>query len=119
MRRVGRVLTSLGLVLLVFLAAVVIWYLVESLSGSGRAWRLVMAAFMSLVIGWFGIGYFRQLQHPPPPELPPIDVHPSLRLAYVCEMCGLELSVLKAAKEKAPKHCGEEMVLIRRPPDQH
>ena len=41
--------------------------------------------------------------------------HPGLRLAYVCDMCGLELAVLKVAKERAPKHCGETMTLVRRP----
>jgi hypothetical protein len=44
-------------------------------------------------------------------------VHPGLRLAYVCDMCGLELAVLKVAKERAPKHCGETMTLVRRPPE--
>jgi hypothetical protein len=29
-------------------------------------------------------------------------------------MCGLELAVVAVAKERAPKHCGEAMVLVRR-----
>jgi hypothetical protein len=29
-------------------------------------------------------------------------------------MCGLELAVVAVAKERAPKHCGESMVLVRR-----
>jgi hypothetical protein len=40
-------------------------------------------------------------------------------LKYVCTMCGLELKVEKAARDKAPTHCTEPMVLVReggRPP---
>lgn len=79
-------------------------------SGIGR---LLVAAGMGIGIAWFGIGYFRQLTHPPPPEPTPVQVDPHLRLAYICEMCGLELAVVMAAKEKPPKHCGEPMVLVR------
>ena len=33
-------------------------------------------------------------------------------LRYVCTMCGLELKVEKAARDKAPTHCMEPMVLV-------
>lgn len=75
--------------------------------------RLVVGSALALATAFFGVGYFRQLAHPPPPDPEPADVHPSFRLAYVCEMCGMELAVLKVAREKAPKHCGEAMVLVR------
>lgn len=45
-------------------------------------------------------------------DAPPEDVPETISLSYVCEMCGLELAVVKVAKEKAPKHCGEEMKLV-------
>ena len=67
------------------------------------------------VVASLGIGYFRQVGNPPPPDPEPIAVNPGLRLAYVCDMCGLELAVLKVAKDRAPKHCGETMTLVRRP----
>ncbi len=76
--------------------------------------RILIAMAMSVLIAAFGIGYFRQLGNPPPPEAEPVAVDPRLRLAYLCEMCGLELAVVIAAKDKAPKHCGEEMALVRR-----
>jgi hypothetical protein len=85
------------------------------ISGTGR---ILFAAAMAIAIAVFGIGYFRQLTHPPPPDPAPMEVDPRLRLAYVCEMCGLELAVVMAAKEKPPKHCGEPMVLVRRWEDQ-
>ena len=65
--------------------------------------------FLAFGVASLGIGYFRQLANPPPPDPEPVEVHPGLRLAYVCEMCGLELAILKVARDKAPKHCGEEM----------
>lgn len=40
-------------------------------------------------------------------------------LKYICSVCGLELRVEKAARDKAPSHCMEPMVLVReggRPP---
>jgi hypothetical protein len=77
-------------------------------------WRFAVAALMGLAIAWVGIGYFRYLTNPPPPEPGPVQVDPRLRLSYLCEMCGLELAVVAVAKERAPKHCGEAMVLVRR-----
>lgn len=76
--------------------------------------RVVVAMAMAVAIASFGIGYFRQLGNPPPPDPDPVAVDPRLRLSYLCEMCGLELAVVMAAKDKAPKHCGEEMALVRR-----
>lgn len=77
--------------------------------------RYVVGGVMGLIIAWFGIGYFRYMGNPPPAELEPMQVDPRLRLAYMCEMCGLELAVVAVAKERAPTHCGELMVLLRRP----
>jgi hypothetical protein len=82
------------------------------ISGTGR---VLIAAGMALGIAWLGIGYVRQLTNPPPPDPTPVQVDPRLRLAYVCEMCGLELAVVMAAKDKPPKHCGEPMILVRQP----
>ncbi|MGQ0679238.1 MAG: hypothetical protein ACT4OM_06225 [Actinomycetota bacterium] len=76
--------------------------------------RYVVGGLMGLVIAWFGIGYFRYMGHPPPAETEPVQVDPRLRLGYVCEMCGLELAVVAVSKERAPRHCGEAMVLVRR-----
>ena len=62
----------------------------------------------------------RFLQHvmaaPPDPEITDVADYD---LKYVCTMCGLELKVEKAARDKAPTHCMEPMELIReggRPP---
>lgn len=85
------------------------------LSSSARGFvRFLIAAALGVAIAIGGIGFFRQFANPPPPEPPPSDVPPEYGLVYVCDICGLELSVLKAAKEIAPKHCGEAMALLQR-----
>jgi hypothetical protein len=109
---VWRILKRLLVAIAIFLAVVALWFVVGNVSS--RFVRLGVAGVMSLGIAWLGIGYFSQLGHPPPPEAPPTDVHPGLRLAYLCEMCGLELAVVKVAKDRAPRHCGEPMTLTRR-----
>jgi hypothetical protein len=103
-----RVIVGLGL----FFVIVFLWFLVGAVES--KLIRLLVAAVMALAIAWIGIGYFLQLGNPPPPEAPPTEVHPGLRLSYLCEMCGLELAVVKVAKDRAPRHCGEAMTLTRR-----
>lgn len=100
-----------GLILATVLAVAALLYLSNAARGF---WRLLIAVILGIGIAIFGIGFFRQFGNPPPPEEPPTEVPAEFGLVYVCEMCGMELSVVKAAKEKAPKHCGEEMILVRR-----
>jgi hypothetical protein len=95
-------------------AAVAVTLLLIALGRVSGIARGVVAVLMGLGIAVFGIGYFRFLTNPPPPDLEPLQVDPNLGLAYVCEMCGLELAVVAVAKERAPKHCGESMILLRR-----
>jgi len=108
----GTVIRVLLLVLVAMIALSIVWFLSGAL-GSPIA-RVFVGAGLFLVVATLGIGYFRQVGHPPPPDPTPVAVHPGLRLAYVCDMCGLELAVLKVAKDRAPKHCGETMILVRR-----
>ncbi|MCA1840425.1 MAG: hypothetical protein ABR507_04070 [Actinomycetota bacterium] len=111
----GKLLLRIAGGILLAVAVMVVASLLLFAAGGARGiFRLVIAGAMGLSIAWFGVGYFRQLGNPPPPDPEPTEVHPSLRLAYVCEMCGLELAVVKVAKDKAPRHCGEGMVLVQR-----
>ncbi len=107
----ARVVVGILLVGAITVAGTLLLMAVGSVSGVLRG---LVAALMGLGIAIFGIGYFRFLTNPPPPEPEPVKVDPRLRLAYVCEMCGLELAVVAVAKERAPKHCGEAMILLRR-----
>ena len=120
----GRIPPSvqmLGRIARVFLAALavmiglsVVWLVSGALDSF--VLRVIVGLILFLVVASLGVGYFRQVANPPPPDPVPTEVHPGLRLAYVCEMCGLELAVLKVARDRAPKHCGETMLLVRRPP---
>ena len=110
-RLLVRVVVGILLLIVITVVGTLLLLAVGSVSGVARA---AVAALMGLGIASFGIGYFRFLTNPPPPDVEPVKVDPRLRLAYVCEMCGLELAVVAVAKEKAPKHCGEQMVLLRR-----
>ena len=99
------------LVVAIFIVAVVLWFLSSSVTGS--FWRFLIAAAMGIGIAVFGIGFFRQLGAAPPD--PAVEtVPPEYRLAYVCDVCGMELSVIKVAREKPPKHCSEEMILVQK-----
>lgn len=111
LRMALRILLVIFAVAGVIMAASLLMLLVSNAAGF---MRVIVAMVMAVAIAMFGIGYFRQLGNPPPPEPEPVAVDPRLRLAYLCEMCGLELAVVMAAKDKAPKHCGEPMILVRR-----
>lgn len=107
---VGRV--AAGVALLVVVAAGITG-LVTVIGDIGGVARWLAGGAMGLAIAAFGAGYFRYLANPPPPDPEPMRVDPELRLAYVCEMCGLRLAVVEVARERAPRHCGEAMVLIK------
>ncbi len=109
----GRIIRVFLVAFGVMIALTIVWFLSGVLDSP--VLRVLVGAVLFLVVASLGIGYFRQVGNPPPPDPEPMAVHPGLRLAYVCDMCGLELAVLKVAKERAPKHCGETMTLVRRP----
>lgn len=112
----GRIIRIFLAVFLLMIVLSVVWFLSGAL-GSPII-RVLFGAVLFVIVAGMGIGYFRQVAHPPPPDPEPTAVHPGLRLAYVCDMCGLELAVLKVAKDRAPKHCGETMTLVRRGPEE-
>jgi hypothetical protein len=80
--------------------------------------RAAVAVVMFAAILTFGVRFMRSIVHAPPPEPEVADVG-DYGLRYVCSMCGLELKIEKAARDRAPTHCMEPMVLVReggRPP---
>jgi hypothetical protein len=73
--------------------------------------RATVASVMFYAIFVFGVRYMQFIvAAPPDPELADVSGY---GLKYVCSMCGLELRVEVAAKDKAPTHCMEAMVLVR------
>ena len=88
--------------------------LLVALVGVGEAFgylRAVIAIVMFLVLFSFGLRQLRAIANSPPePELADVSDY---GLKYVCSMCGLELRVEVAARDRAPTHCMESMKLVR------
>lgn len=79
--------------------------------GFGRA---AIAVLIFFAIYYFGARQIRSMVSiPPEPEVSDISDY---GLKYVCTMCGLELKLEVAAKDRAPTHCMEPMVLVRTQP---
>lgn len=94
--------------LVVPLGTVVVFVLLGQAYGYLRA---VIGAVMFFAIASFGIKWVRSaVTSQPEPEIADVSEY---GLRYVCTMCGLELKVEVAAKDRAPTHCMEPMVLIR------
>lgn len=99
----GRIPDLLGLLVLVVV-----------LVGLGEAFGYLRAGFaIAAFVLLFSIG-LRQIRSlansPPDPEVADVSDY---GLKYVCTMCGLELKVEVAARDKAPTHCMEPMKLVR------
>lgn len=94
-------------ILLALLAAVAVVVLGE-VFGYVRA---VVAVAMFGILVSFGLRQLRGIANSPPePELADVS---EFGLKYVCSMCGLELRVEVAARDRAPTHCMEPMKLVR------
>jgi hypothetical protein len=73
--------------------------------------RAVVAVLLFLAIAYWGLrSTYSAVSYEPDPETADVSEY---GLKYVCTMCGLELKVEVAAKDNAPKHCGEPMKLVR------
>jgi hypothetical protein len=73
--------------------------------------RAAVAVAMFCAIAVFGTRYLRfMVIAPPDPEITDVS---RFGFKYVCHVCGLELRVEKAAKDRPPNHCAEPMVLTR------
>ena len=79
--------------------------------------RAAVGLAMFVAICYVGFRWiYGAVSSDPDPE--PTDVS-EYGLRYVCSVCGLELKVEVAARDKPPTHCLEPMTLIRtggRPP---
>lgn len=73
--------------------------------------RAAVAVVMFLAIVVAGTRFVRQMViAPPEPEVADVSAY---GLKYVCDNCGLELKVEKAARDRPPSHCTEPMKLVR------
>ena len=73
--------------------------------------RATIAVLLFLGIATFGARQMKSMVSiPPEPDVTDVSDY---GLKYVCEMCGLELKIEVAAKDRAPSHCMEPMKLVR------
>lgn len=73
--------------------------------------RTGIALLIAGVLTYFGIRQVRSMMtNLPEPEVEDVSDY---GLKYVCTMCGLELKVEIAARDRAPTHCMEPMELVR------
>ncbi len=102
------------------MALISIAFVVALLGPSYGYVRVVIGATVFFILLSFGFKYWRDVGLiPPEPEIQDVSAQ---ELRYVCSMCGLELKVEIAARDKAPNHCGEAMELVTGPdrtPSQH
>ena len=90
------------------LLALVTWVVLGYFFGYVRA-AIAIAVFF--VLFSFSLRQLHGIANSPPePELTDVSDY---GLKYVCSMCGLELRVEVAARDRAPSHCMEPMKLIR------
>ncbi len=76
-------------------------------------WLVAVAIFVAIV----GVGFatLRGMGGAPPHErIEPEDVE-ELDVYFVCGECGTELQVTKLGEVQVPRHCGEPMLVERRP----
>lgn len=76
--------------------------------------RTALALLMFGALAYFGAKQVRSMMtNLPEPEVEDVSGY---GLRYVCRMCGLELRVEVAARDRAPTHCMEPMELVRSNP---
>lgn len=79
----------------------------------GTVVAFVVAALVAFVIVKVGLGMIRSMGGPPTPPPAPGEMR-RVNLRYRCSICGIEITVTKAAENdpEPPRHCQEDMDLV-------
>ncbi len=75
----------------------------------------LVALAIGLLLFLFGVRMLRRAATPPPAREGPAEDVESLDVFFVCVECGTEFRVEKLGELQVPRHCGEPMVVERRP----
>ena len=78
-------------------------------------WVIATGVLMAVAIGWLGILAVRAASGGPPRERPDVEDVEELEVYLVCRECGTEFRVTRLGELQVPRHCGEPMVVERRP----
>lgn len=77
--------------------------------------RLLVAVLLAVAILYIGLSIVRALSRGAPRErAEPEDVS-ALDVLFRCGECGTEFRVEKLGEAQVPRHCGEPMLVERRP----
>ncbi|MBA3552522.1 MAG: hypothetical protein H0W27_06600 [Actinobacteria bacterium] len=81
-----------------------------------ESWALwTVAAALFLFIVWLGGSFLRGIVRVRPKERIEPEEVAELDVYFVCRECGTELQVTRLGEVQVPRHCGEPMVVIRKP----
>lgn len=76
-------------------------------------WLVAVAIFVGVLL--LGVGFARAIAASRPRErIEPEDVA-DLDVFFVCGECGTEFQVTRLGEVQVPRHCGEPMLVDRRP----
>lgn len=73
------------------------------------------AILVGLVILWLGVTALRAASGGGPRERPEVEDVDHLAVYLVCGECGTEFQVTRLGELQVPRHCGEPMLVERRP----
>ena len=105
------------LLLKLFLGAVLASLLLLGLAWMGRVapGAPIVAIPLGILILVLGVRFFGRIADTPPHvDIEPEDVI-GLDVFFVCGECGTEFRVEKLGELQVPRHCGERMLVERRP----
>jgi hypothetical protein len=102
------------------------WLLVGAVAASlvllGLAWFAdvapgtpAVAIALGLLLFVFGVRLLRRAGATPPAHQGPAEDVAELDVFFVCGECGTEFRVEKIGELQVPRHCGEKMLVERRP----
>ena len=104
------------------LLKIVLGVLIASLLLLGLAWIFrvapgapIVAIALGVLLFFFGVRLLRRAATPPPAHQGPAEDVTSLDVFFVCVECGTEFRVEKIGELQVPRHCGERMLVERRP----
>jgi DNA-directed RNA polymerase subunit RPC12/RpoP len=76
---------------------------------------VVVAIPMGLLILLLGVRFFRRIADAPPTSRLEVEDVADLDVYFVCVECRTEFKVEKLGQLQVPRHCGEKMIVERRP----
>lgn len=76
-------------------------------------WLVAVGLF--LVIAFLGLVFLRGIASSRPKETIEAEDVAELDVFFVCTECGTEFQVTRLGEVQVPRHCGEPMVVVRRP----